>query len=509
MNNRYFTLSIFAFAAFLCLILAGNSFAGGERANIAGVSMARTFSSSRGLEAVGTNPANLVLPHRGKGVKYTLSTPDSSVVQGDSSAPASTGNKYVANWETPPALTFTIVPPVGFTVESDFVNYDIYKQYFEGVDDGSGTMVGKYLSDDDKNKILELFPNGLAETHSDLDLRLFGMTLHNDHIGDIAFTVTDRVSVNIDLPKDYVRFAFFGLDSLGSSYDISGTNVRAWYIRDYAVSYARKFPQVHFLNDFAAGITLKYVQGFGVAITDKFNGTFGNMLPNGSHVIYGNFDSRILHANTPDITKDSVKYSAFPSPAGTGYGIDIGFTGELAKNIRVSFSITDIGSINWTENTKQTVANTSFISTNPGNEQENQQIKDGFKGKDTVTDGFSTALPTVMRLGTAFQADALPFLSFLPGEMLIAAQYEQGFNLSPGNTTRARFSLGTELRPLSWIPLRTGISVGGVDRFNWAAGFGFDFNFFNLNVGTENLNMLFSPKSFNQLSAGVQMIWRL
>jgi hypothetical protein len=356
---------------------------------------------------------------------------------------------------------------------------------------------------------MSLFPSGLAETHTDLDLRLIGLTIHNDWLGDIAFTITDRASINLDLPKDYLQVAFFGFDSLGSSYDVSGTNVRAWYIRDYALSYARRIPQVHFIDDFAAGITLKIVHGYGVTITDKFNGTFGNMLPNGSHVIYGNFDSRILHSNTPDITEDSAKYSAFPSPAGKGFGIDIGMTGEIARNIRVGFSITDIGSINWTENTKQTYANTSFTSTNPGNEQENKQIKDGFKGKDTTTDAFSTSLPTMMRLGAAFQADALPFLSFLPGEMLIMAQYEQGFNLSPGNTTRARFSLGTELRPLSWIPLRTGISIGGVDRFNWAAGFGFDFGFFNLNIGTENINLLFSPKSYNQFSAGVEMIWRM
>jgi hypothetical protein len=499
-------LSIFVIVCLATLIAGTISYAGGERANVAGLSMARTYVSSRGLEAVGTNPANLVLPHRGKGVQYTLSTPAS---QGDSSAQSQDKQQYDGRWETPPGLTFTIVPPIGLSVGSDFVNYDIYKQYFEGVDDGTGNRIGKYLSDEDKNRIMDVFPNGLAETHSDVDVRLLGITIHNDHIGDLAFTITDRVSMNLDLPKDYVRFAFFGLDSLGSYYDISGTNVRAWYIRDYAISYARRFPDVHFIKDFAAGITLKIVQGYGVAITDKFNGTFGNMLPDGTHVLYGTFDSRIMHANTPDINQDSVKITPFPSPAGKGFGFDIGFIGELARNIRVGFSITDIGSINWTENTKQTYANTSFISTNPGDTIENQRIKDGFEGKDTTADMFSTTLPTVMRVGAAFQADALPFLSFLPGEMLIMAQYEQGFNLSPGNTTRARFSLGTELRPLSWFPLRTGISIGGVDRFNWAAGFGFDFSVFNLNVGTENLNILFSPKSFNQLSAGVQMIWRM
>ncbi|MFI5252767.1 MAG: DUF5723 family protein [Bacteroidota bacterium] len=510
-NRKTIFFPMIASLAILTVMVCNHSLASGDRANIAGVSMARTFvASSRGLEAVGTNPANLVLPHRGSGVQYTrttLSTPDSS---SDSSKPHATKEKYVGHWETPPALTFTLVPPFGISMESDFINYDIYNQYFTGTDYGTGTRTGTVLSDDDKNKIMSIFPSGLAETHSDIDLRLLGLTIHNDFLGDMAFTITDRISINLDVPRDYLRFAFFGLDSAGSNYDVSGTSVRAWYIRDYAFSYARRIPQVRFIDDFAAGITLKVVHGYGVAITDKFNGTFGNqMLPDGSYRIYGNFDSRILRANTPDVNTDSTKFSAFPSPAGKGFGIDFGMNGELRKGLRVAFSITDIGSINWTENTKQTVANTSFSSTNPGNPQDNQQITNGFKGSDTTTGAFSTALPTVMRMGAAFQADAMPFLKFLPGEMLIVAQYEQGFNSSPGNTTRARFSLGTELRPLSWIPLRTGISLGGADRFNWAAGFGFDFNAFNLNIGTENIDLLFSPKSYNQFSAGVQMIWRI
>ena len=191
-----------------------------------------------GLEAVGTNPANLVLPHSGSGTQY-IRHKMKAAASDDSTAQDSV-ESYEAIRDTPPSATFSIIPMLGVSIGSDFINYDIYQQYFTGID-SAGTRVSRYLTDDDKNTILGVFPNGVAETHTDVDLRLFGLTLHQDFLGDMAFTVTDRVSLNIDIPKDYARFAFFGLDSLGSTYDFGGTNIRGWWLRDYAVSYARVF----------------------------------------------------------------------------------------------------------------------------------------------------------------------------------------------------------------------------------------------------------------------------
>jgi hypothetical protein len=114
------------------------------------------------------------------------------------------------------------------------------------------------------------------------------------------------------------------------------------------------------------------------------------------------------------------------------------------------------------------------------------------------------------QLGAAVSVNDLPFMgNKFPGQMLLAFEYQQGFNHSPGNTTRPRVSLGAEWRPWRWIPIRSGVSFGGINRFNWAAGFGLDFNFLNLNLGTENFGMLFYPSSYNQLSVGLEMLFRI
>jgi len=68
----------------------------GERTDIQGMGMARTFTAStRGLDAVGINPANLRVGQDG-------------------------------------VLTFGLLP-VGLHVGSDFMTYELYQKYFTGV----------------------------------------------------------------------------------------------------------------------------------------------------------------------------------------------------------------------------------------------------------------------------------------------------------------------------------------------------------------------------------------
>ncbi|TAK58372.1 MAG: hypothetical protein EPO24_08505 [Bacteroidetes bacterium] len=506
------------------LLLAVIALPAGERTHIGGVSLARAFVGyARGLEAIGTNPANLTLPHREPPRGWITETIpyDSTVTVKDSLGNDST---YVieltrdTTWLVeyfPPAVSFSIPAfSWGTNFGSDFINYDIYKEYFTGVPDidGDGERDPRYLNDDDKNKILELFPSGLSETHFDFELRAFGFTVHNDFIGDIGMSVTEKVAANLDLPKDYMRFFFFGLDSLGSFYDFDGTSIRGWHLREYALSYARKLPMLnykHFYN-VSAGLGLKLVHGYEVAITEKYNASFANKPnPNGGWDLIGNFDTRILRSTSFNPDDDNEEYNPIGSPAGTGIGIDLGIGADVYQAIRAGFSITDIGSITWTKNTKETIGNASFVMTNPTQQEQFDSLKDAFTGKDTTTGEFSTTLPTAMRLGAAIQVDQLPFIGSFPGELLVSIEYHQGFNLSPGNTTRARFAIGTEYRPARWIPIRTGISMGGVDRFNWAAGFGLDFGGFNWNFGTENFGLLFSPNNWDQASFGMSMIVRI
>lgn len=471
-----------------CLVLLSmtNGFGGGERSNIRGVSMGRTFvASARGLEAIGTNPANLALGDDDRNV------------------------------------TFTLVPPFGLSIGSDFLDYEIYNDFFTGEDSaGTGKRISKILQPADKERILSLFPSGLAETHFDLDLRVFGLTIHNNFLGNIGLAVSERVSINFDMPRDYARFALNGLDSAGSSYDFGGTDARAWWLREYSLSYAHTLPDLVIVKNVAAGFTVKLIHGLGYVGTDHYNATFSNSQVrdvNGNFIGYrldGSFDFRLLRSGINEVVNviegrdTSIQFTPFPSPAGSGIGVDLGVTGEVLPGIRAAVSVTDIGSITWNLNTKERVGNAKITITNPTSKAQQDSLEQAFKGEERETGEFSTSLATALHVGGSVQLDETGWAPWVPGRLLVAIEYQQGFNKSPGNTTRPRIGVGVEYRPIGFLPLRTGVSIGGQDRFNWAMGFGFDLTYFTFDLGTENIGALFT-NSFNLFSIGVGMRFKI
>jgi hypothetical protein len=434
--------------------------------------MARTFvASSRGLEAVGTNPANLAL--------------------GDN-------NRRV---------TFTIVPPLGLNLGSDFIDYEIYDDYFTGVDTGGG-RAGRFLYDADKEKILSVFPDGVAETHGEFEVRLFGLTVHTDNIGSFALAVTERAAFNFDMPRDYARFALYFLDTTGYEYNFSGTDARAWWLREYSLSYARLLPDLAFARKISAGVSLKIIHGFGYAGTDHYTARFASRPdPNvlAGYRVQGSVDFLVRRSGIDMFGEEKTSFSLFPAPAGAGFGIDFGVGGELLSGVRAAVSLVDIGSISWTRNVRERFGSATIDVTNPSSEAQRDSVENALKGDERNGAEFSTPLPTALRIGGALRLEETGWTPWLPGKMLVALDYHQGFNKSLGNTTRARLALGVEYRYWNFLPVRTGISVGGLDRFSWAFGFGFDFGAFTMDIGTENFALLFTPNSFDQFSFGLGM----
>ena len=138
-EKRHFTSLIIAVV--LGVVIANTSNAGNDLFSGRTVGMARTFTaSSRGLDAIGLNPANLALDDRGSNVTFE-------------------------------------VAPIGLVAGSDFLNYKIYQDDFTGVDSlgangkPTGVRVGKFLSQSDKDEILGLFPGGHLTPRSILLLR--------------------------------------------------------------------------------------------------------------------------------------------------------------------------------------------------------------------------------------------------------------------------------------------------------------------------------------------------
>ena len=206
-EKRHYIGMMIVFA--LGVVITNTSNAGNDRVSGRTIGMSRTYTaSSRGLDALGLNPANLALDDRGS------------------------------------TVTFEVLP-FGFRAGSDFINYQIYQDYFTGADsldangqpavdqNGKTVRIGKKLSQSDKDAILGLFPGGIAHTQFNFDITEFGLTFQSDKIGGIGFSVSERLGVNLDIPEGYLKMLLNGFPEEGATYTLDNTSVTASWLREF------------------------------------------------------------------------------------------------------------------------------------------------------------------------------------------------------------------------------------------------------------------------------------
>jgi Family of unknown function (DUF5723) len=468
----------------LGVVMTNTSNAGNDRVSGRTIGMARTFTaSSRGLDAIGLNPANLALDDRGS------------------------------------TVTFEFVP-FGFRVGSDFINYQIYQDYFTGEDsldvngqpaigpNGKTVRVGKTLSQSDKDAILGLFPGGIAHTQFNFDVTEFGFTVQSEAIGGIGFSVSERVGVNLDIPEGYLKMLLDAFPEEGATYSLDNTAITASWLREYNLSYARVLPfELKWMKNISVGIGIKYIQGFGYFGTDHYLGKIQTVVTRDGTVllsepISGNFDFLQYQSRIPD----SNYANNIMKPAGTGLGFDFGVSAELFQAFRAGVSITDIGKVTWDQNTKAIVGTGHFEISDI---TQQDSVKNAFKGDKHDTTSFKSSLPTALHIGASLQLDKAAFIGYFPGQLLLAADLHFGFNEEPGNTKTPRFALGAEYRPVNAFPIRTGISIGGRERFQWSLGIGINTPVWDLDFGTESIALLTSPNSFRNGSFTLGMRFRI
>ncbi|MBM2839768.1 MAG: hypothetical protein HW412_296 [Bacteroidetes bacterium] len=453
------TCSGYFLGALLSLTLS--SVQAGERSNIRGMGMGRTFvASSRGLDAVNINPANLAVS-------------DNSMV------------------------TFSILP-FGVHVGSDFLDYELYTRYFTGVQTDSG-RVGRYLTEQDKKIILSSFTDPIASTFAELEARLIGVTFRIEELGAGALTVTDRVGAFADVPRDYLEFLLNG-NPVGSSYAFHGTKVQASWTREYALSLGVDVP-VDFLKSFAVGAAVKIVHGFGYYEVQRFN----TSLTTDEHAtLTGSVDFLARRAGVdPSDARFIGAYKLFPSLAGKGIGVDLGLRGDVNEFLSLAVSVTDIGSLRWNRKTEESFADTTIVVDDPLGEAQRSIIEDVVSGETRPAGRFSTPLPTTLRFGAVVEVQKLPEMDDMPGELLLEINYNQSLVETPYSTKNPRVSLGVEYKPISWLPLRSGVSFGGTDHMNLALGFGITLSVFDFELASENVTWLFVPNSFSRGSVAM------
>ena len=76
--------------------------------------------------------------------------------------------------------------------------------------------------------------------------------------------------------------------------------------------------------------------------------------------------------------------------------------------------------------------------------------------------------------------------------LVLEADFQQGLNRTAGGSTTPRIALGAEIRRLSFLPVRFGIALGGVQGSTMAFGFGLDFKHYKLDISAADQRRAFN-----------------
>lgn len=430
-------------------------------------------ATSEGVFSIGINPANLIFSKEGS-IDFSTALP---------------------------------LPSAGLRSGTDFLSYDDFKYYFGeiGGDD-------KILTEDDRNRINRLFENGgLFFTHAGISLLSFHFKPSED-VGSFAFSVGDYGGGKFNFPQAIKDLSY----TEGKVYDFSDASFEAWWVRSFSLSYAR---QLEFLSNgvfekFGFGFSLKYYQGFGYLATEDVS---THLITNANGTISGEANLLAYSAlsedfgvvyDFEDVERES-NIGIFPSPAGKGFGFDFGFSAQIDDRWRVAAAITDIGQITWNKNTARFISEGDITVTDISNEAQRDSVFNKIFGSGEPINLFVTKLATAFRFGTAFLVSKDNEEGF-PGRLMLAFDYNKGFNNMPGNSTNPRVSFGAEWKPWQSFPsIRTGLELGGTENLNWSYGMGFDFGFLEIHLATNAMQNLFFPKSSDMLSAAFSSRWKI
>jgi hypothetical protein len=436
------------------------------------MSLAKTYNANTsGIYAIGINPANMMF---------------------------SPGSHFEFS-------TLFPMPSISMKAGDNFMSFEDFNYFFGGVNGNA-----RVLTPADKQRLSDLFNNG-GRVFADVSVNDFSaMYKAKPNIGAFGISMVDYIGVSFTAPKSLVELGLNG-NQTNQVYSFNDAATKSWWIRMYSLSYARDLPEIDqkIFDKIAVGVSLKIVNGFSYTGLDHIN---TNLSTGSQNQIGGSADMIAYAAFSPsfgsvydfDSTNTKSNMSPFPKPAGSGLGFDLGVATSMNNVWRFSLSVTDIGSIKWDKNTAQYSASGNFSITDITDKSQLDTIKNKIIGKGNFINSFSTSLPTALRAGASYLLN-----NIIPGSMLVAFDYNQGFNDSPGNSKDPRFSVGAEWIPMGWINVRTGLTVGGLDGFGWALGFGLDAGMVEFNFATADMNQVVAGNSAKMFTVAFGSRWKI
>jgi hypothetical protein len=380
----------------------------------------------------------------------------------------------------------------------------------------------KSFNDSDLSTITDLISNNKLSGRGDAEI--LGVSYRNPDLGAFAFTWTTHAGLRTEIPQSFIDFAHNApYELLQSSSSIQDFDLQGIWYNEYSISYGKLLEvgkdTTSFFKNISVGGSLKYVSG--IAYIKVESGNYIRTTAGNERVAFAiNFDEFSSYSSNFDPQHVPNRFSfdfITNNSAGSGIGADIGICGGFFANKRgnptvlFGLSITDIGSITWTQNATERIADhindTVLFQAFAG--QKIQDVTDSLaKLSGTVKhlSSFVTPLPSMFRTGILIDLDAMgiEWGAFGPR---IAIEYANGLNSLVGSLKNGRLGAGLMLERQGNVGLRlNGGFVLEKNATDITLGFGITlFKFFDIDIASAHIMQFFkSTDSRSDLALGIR-----
>jgi len=318
-------------------------------------------------------------------------------------------------------------------------------------------------SESDVNAILDLFPDDGLDLNTDVNLNVFSIAYKNFGFGvDLiqygGINVNSKDALKLALDLDFTTDFKFEEPEIGTGAFLAAAKVSFAYSHLLKTK-IRKWD----IDNIAIAGRLNYYAGIGVAEVLE------------SDVVARRSNKDGIGTDNEVLSYDANMKVRFANPedgiTGGGFGIDLAASAVYDDDWNFSILLENLfGSINWNKKTEIfefQKYDSVFVYNDDGVDRSSET--------DTTkaTGSFSTPLPVNLLIGAHYQ---------LLKNLALTAQWKQGLSKDFGNVFTPQVGVGAEFRPIPWLPLRSGLTVGGRDGFLFALGGGIDVNVFEFNL---------------------------
>ncbi|MDP4220730.1 MAG: DUF5723 family protein [Bacteroidota bacterium] len=373
-----------------------------------------------------------------------------------------------------------------------------------------------HFTDSSLTNIANLLSNGKLSGRGDAEI--LGVSYRFPEVGTFAFTWTTHGAVRTDIPQSFLDFAKSAAHNLiQSPSSIDNFEFQGMWYNEYSLTYAKTIEigkdSNDFLKNISVGGAIKYVSGIAYLKVDQ--GNYIHTMPGNERIIFNvNFDEHAAYSSNfdPRHVPNHFSFDFLTSnSAGSGMGADIGVCFGFLSNrhgtptVLLGVSATDIGSITWNKNATERIVNhmVDTILYKSGDITDSLKSLGGLL-KDVSS--FTSPLPSMFRAGFMIDLDAMGVAwgAFAPK---IALEYANGLTSLVGSLKSGRLGAGLTLERTGPVGLRLAggfVIESGASDLTLGCGITL-FQFLNIDVASAHIGQFFkSGSSRTDLALGIR-----